>query len=121
MGYLLVAGGVALFGTVGTWRSWQAVDSVFRTSCRGRVLAGLLALGAAPALAFVFHLGTGFVGWTYLPRGPFDDFVWICIWISHLPLAAVVIGKGGLRVFPALGALGVTWLWVLVAAYSFIM
>jgi hypothetical protein len=32
-----------------------------------------------------------------------------------------VIGKGGLRVFPALGALGVTWLWVLVAAYSFIM
>ena len=78
-------------------------------------------MGAATGLAFVFHLGSGVVGWTYLQRGPFDDFVRLCLWVSLLPLATVVIGKGGLRVFPVVGALGVSWLWVLVAAYSFNM
>ena len=121
MGYVLVAGAVALFGTVGTWRLWRSADLAFKSSRRGRTLAGLLVVGAASGLAFLFHLGSGVVGWTYLPRGPFDDFVRLCLWVSFLPLAAVVIGKGGLRVFPVVGTLGVSWLWVLVAAYSFIM
>jgi len=121
MGYVLVAGAVALLGIAGSWRSRRAADSEFKTSWRGRTLAALLMVGAATALAFLFHLGSGVVGWTYLRRGPFDDFVCLCLRGSTLPLAAVVIGRGPLRVFPVVGALGVSWLWLLVAAYSWIM
>ena len=121
MGYVLVAGAVALFGMAGSWRWWRATDSEFKTSWRGRRLAALLIVGAAPMLAFLFHLGSAEVGWTYLRREPFEDFVFLCFWSSTLPLGAVVLGKGPLRVFPVVGALGASWLWALVAAYSFIM
>ena len=120
MGYVLVAGAVALLGIAGSWRSWRAVDSDFKSSWRGKALAGLLAIGATTGLAFLFHLGAGVLGWTYLRRGPFDDFVRVCLCVSFLPLGAVLVGKGAaLRVFPVVGALGVGWLWFLVAAYSF--
>jgi hypothetical protein len=121
MGYVLVAGAVAGFGIWGTCRAWRAEDPTFKSSWRGRSLVVLLCVLGATALAFLFHVGSSEIGWTYLKRGPFDEFVGIVLQASLLPIAAAVIGRGALRVFPVIGALGVAWLWLLVAAYSFIM
>jgi hypothetical protein len=121
MGYLLVAGVMACFGIVGTSRAWRAEDPMFKSSWRGRIMVVLLCVLGATAMAFLFHVGSGAVGWTYLKRGTFDDFVRVVLWASLLPIAAALVGRGALRFFAAIGAFGVAWLWLLVGAYSLIM
>ena len=121
IGYLLCAGILATGGSWTSWRFWQAADPAFRGSWRGKVLPILFAVIGLTLLAFAFHVGTGIVGWTCLRRGPFDDFVRLCFWVSLIPTLAIVVGKGPLRLFPAIAAFGAWWLWLLVAAASFIM
>jgi hypothetical protein len=119
MGYLLAAGILTLIGAAGSWRSWRRTDPDFKRSWRGRTVAGLLLVVVATLLAFGFHLVSGLVGWAYLPRGPFDDFVSLCLLLSLVPIVSIAFGRGGLRVYPVVAALGTSWLWFLVAAYSF--
>jgi len=118
IGYLLTAGGVALGGVWGSWKSWSATDPVFKQSWRGWTIRALLGAVALTLLAFAFHLASAMADWAYLPRGPFDDLVRLCFCVSFVPVLAVAIGRGGLRVFPALAGLGSAWLWLLVGAAS---
>jgi len=91
IGYLLIAGSVALGGVGGSWKSWSATDPVFKQSWRGWTIRALLGAVALTLLAFAFHLASAMADWTYLPRGPFDDFVRLCFCVSFVPVLAVAM------------------------------
>ena len=68
--------------------------------------------------AFIFHLLSGLFEWSYLARGPFDRFVGVCFAATVLAVLLSAFAKGFVRFAIASAGIVVAYLWLLVAAWS---
>ena len=89
-----------------TWRHWLSQFS--------------LVLISASLAAFFYHLLTALFDWGYLPRGPFDDFVEISFLAAGLSVFTGAFAKGFVRCTSLIVGSAVAYLWLLVAAWSWI-
>src|SRR5689334_7270147 len=99
--------------------AWIVIQRrLIQPACRLRASQGSVVFLSATLTAFIFHLLTGLANWAYLPRGPFDRFVEICLLLTLLAVVMSAFAKGFVRCAIAVAGIAVGYLWILVAAWS---